>query len=200
MIVPALGFIILVLVIALVVMMVRKPKTETVVVEKVITSEEPLGGNDGIFGISFTRGENEVLDFLDNVENRSSDTLRSVLCTIVSDEKLTKLMVGKNQKISCKDVISRLDKITGMVKTKVQNASFRSEAVKGLAIIFSEEMVAVYEKIKARLCTSDDTIIESVTIMNMVKDAREKFCKNTKKIELKPIFEDVTRIRSGKFA
>jgi hypothetical protein len=61
-------------------------------------------------------------------------------------------------------------------------------------------MVSVYQKIKARLCTSGDTIIETATIMAMIKDAREKFCKNTKTVELKPIFEDVTRIRGGKFA
>ena len=202
MIVPALGFVIFVLVIALVVMLLRKPKTKTVVVEKVVTVDAPSGGGggDGIFGMSFTRGENEVLDFLDTVENRSSDTLRSVLCTIVSDERLAKLVVGKSQKMACKDVTARLDKITEMVKVKVQNAKFKSEDLKGLAIIFSEEMVSVYQKIKARLCTSGDTIIETATIMDMIKDAREKFCKNTKTIALKPIFEDVNRIRSGKFA
>tara|TARA_B110000285_G_scaffold92019_1_gene105417 strand:- start:1614 stop:2174 length:561 start_codon:yes stop_codon:yes gene_type:complete len=185
------------------VMIFRKRKTKTVVAQKAATPEAPSGGGgggDGIFGMSFTRGENEVLDFLDNVENRSSDTLRSVLCTIVSDERLSKLVVGKNQKMACKDVTARLDKITEMVKVKVQNAKFKSEAVRGLAIIFSEEMVSVYQKIKARLCTSGDTIIETATIMAMIKDAREKFCKNTKTVELKPIFEDVTRIRGGKFA
>jgi len=201
--VPAIGFVVFVLFISLMVMIFRKRKTKTVVAQKAATPEAPSGGGgggDGIFGMSFTRGENEVLDFLDNVENRSSDTLRSVLCTIVSDERLSKLVVGKNQKMACKDVTARLDKITEMVKVKVQNAKFKSEAVRGLAIIFSEEMVSVYQKIKARLCTSGDTIIETATIMAMIKDAREKFCKNTKTVELKPIFEDVTRIRGGKFA
>jgi hypothetical protein len=199
--VPAIGFVVFVLFISLMVMIFRKRKTKTVVAKKAATPEAPSsGGGDGIFGMSFTRGENEVLDFLDNVENRSSDTLRSVLCTIVSDERLSKLVVGKNQKMACKDVTARLDKITEMVKVKVQNAKFKSEAVRGLAIIFSEEMVSVYQKIKARLCTSGDTIIDSATIMAMIKDAREKFCKNTKTVELKPIFEDVTRIRGGKFA
>ena len=199
--VPAIGFVVFVLFISLMVMIFRKRKTKTVVAQKAATPEAPSsGGGDGIFGMSFTRGENEVLDFLDNVENRSSDTLRSVLCTIVSDERLSKLVVGKNQKMACKDVTARLDKITEMVKVKVQNAKFKSEAVRGLAIIFSEEMVSVYQKIKARLCTSGDTIIDSATIMAMIKDAREKFCKNTKTVELKPIFEDVTRIRGGKFA
>ena len=199
--VPAIGFVVFVLFISLMVMIFRKRKTKTVVAKKAATPEAPSsGGGDGIFGMSFTRGENEVLDFLDNVENRSSDTLRSVLCTIVSDERLSKLVVGKNQKMACKDVTARLDKITEMVKVKVQNAKFKSEAVRGLAIIFSEEMVSVYQKIKARLCTSGDTIIETATIMAMIKDAREKFCKNTKTVELKPIFEDVTRIRGGKFA
>ena len=199
--VPAIGFVVFVLFISLMVMIFRKRKTKTVVAKKAATPEAPSsGGGDGIFGMSFTRGENEVLDFLDNVENRSSDTLRSVLCTIVSDERLSKLVVGKNQKMACKDVTARLDKITEMVKVKVQNAKFKSEAVRGLAIIFSEEMVSVYQKIKARLCTSGDTIIDSATILGMIKDAREKFCKNTKTVELKPIFEDVTRIRGGKFA
>lgn len=199
--VPAIGFVVFVLFISLMVMIFRKRKTKTVVAQKAATPEAPSsGGGDGIFGMSFTRGENEVLDFLDNVENRSSDTLRSVLCTIVSDERLSKLVVGKNQKMACKDITARLDKITKMIKTRVQNASFKSEAVRGLAIIFSEEMVSVYQKIKARLCTSGDTIIETATIMAMIKDAREKFCKNTKTVELKPIFEDVTRIRGGKFA
>ena len=200
--VPAIGFVVFVLFISLMVMIFRKRKTKTVVAQKAATPEAPSGGGggDGIFGMAFTRGENEVLDFLDNVENRSSDTLRSVLCTIVSDERLSKLVVGKNQKMACKDVTARLDKITEMVKVKVQNAKFKSEAVRGLAIIFSEEMVSVYQKIKARLCTSGDTIIETATIMAMIKDAREKFCKNTKTVELKPIFEDVTRIRGGKFA
>lgn len=199
--VPAIGLVVFVLFISLMVMIFRKRKTKTVVAKKAATPEAPSsGGGDGIFGMSFTRGENEVLDFLDNVENRSSDTLRSVLCTIVSDERLSKLVVGKNQKMACKDVTARLDKITEMVKVKVQNAKFKSEAVRGLAIIFSEEMVSVYQKIKARLCTSGDTIIETATIMAMIKDAREKFCKNTKTVELKPIFEDVTRIRGGKFA
>ena len=200
--VPAIGLVVFVLFISLMVMIFRKRKTKTVVAKKAATPEAPSGGGggDGIFGMAFTRGENEVLDFLDNVENRSSDTLRSVLCTIVSDERLSKLVVGKNQKMACKDVTARLDKITEMVKVKVQNAKFKSEAVRGLAIIFSEEMVSVYQKIKARLCTSGDTIIETATIMAMIKDAREKFCKNTKTVELKPIFEDVTRIRGGKFA
>ena len=201
--VPAIGFVVFVLFISLMVMIFRKRKTKTVVAQKAATPEAPSGGGgggDGIFGMSFTRGENEVLDFLDNVENRSSDTLRSVLCTIVSDERLSKLVVGKNQKMACKDITTRLDKITKMIKTRVQNAKFKSEAVRGLAIIFSEEMVSVYQKIKARLCTSGDTIIDSATIMAMIKDAREKFCKNTKTVELKPIFEDVTRIRGGKFA
>jgi hypothetical protein len=199
--VPAIGLVVFVLFISLMVMIFRKRKTKTVVAKKAATPEAPSsGGGDGIFGMAFTRGENEVLDFLDNVENRSSDTLRSVLCTIVSDERLSKLVVGKNQKMACKDITTRLDKITKMIKTRVQNASFKSEAVRGLAIIFSEEMVSVYEKIKARLCTSGDTIIDSATISGMIKDAREKFCKNTKTVELKPIFEDVTRIRGGKFA
>lgn len=197
MLVPALGFVILVLVIALVVMMLRKPKTNTITS---VCPSTPSGGSDGIFGIPFTRGENEVLDFLDNVENRSSETLRHVLCTIVSDQQLAKLVAGNNQKISCKEATARLDKITVMVQSRVQKMTFKSEAVKTVANAFVEELVSVYKTMKVRLCKNDDDIIESETIVAIVKDARTKFCKNSKTLELKPIFEDITRVRSGKLA
>jgi len=193
MIIPILSSVILILIIVLGIVITRKPKTNVVASKPAIRSDS----NDGIFGISFTRGENEILDFIDNVENQSGDTLRSALCTVMSDERLSKLISGKNQKMACKDVTARLDKITEMVKIRVQNAPFKSEEIKGLANIFVKEMINVYQKIKARLCTSGDTIIDTATIKDMIKDAREKFCKNAKQVELKPIFEDITRIRRG---
>jgi hypothetical protein len=193
--VPILSFIIVVLVIVLVVLLSRGPKTITV--ESVCPST-PSGDSDGILGISFTRGENEILDFVDNVENRSSETLRSILCSIISDEQFSKLVAGPNTKMSCKDATARLEKIKDTVQAKVNSVEFKSDAVKTVVTILSEEMVNVYEKIKARLCTSDDVMVESKTIMDMIKDARTKFCKNAALAELKPIFEDITRIRSGK--
>jgi len=193
MIIPVLGSIIVILIIVLGIVITRKPKTNTVASKPVMSS----GSNDGIFGISFTRGENEILDFIDNVENRSSDTLRSILCSILSDEQMSKLITGPNTSISCKKATERLDKIKQMVQVKVKSAAFKSEAVRTVADILSEETASVYEKIKARLCTSDETMINSSTITDMIKDARTKFCKNTKMVELKPIFEDVTRIRRG---
>lgn len=195
--VVALSVIIVCLVGALIFMMTRKPKTN-VVSQKVAVAPASTTV-DGIFGIPFTRGENEVLDFLDNVENRSSGTLRAVLCSVLSDEQLTKLIAsGQNKPMKCKDVSPRLDKITGMLKTKVQNAKFQSDTVRNIATILVEEVTAVYEKVKTRLCTSGDTLIEPDTIRAIIKDAREKFCKGAETVDIKPIFADVTSIRSGK--
>ena len=196
MIIPVLGSVIVILIIVLGIVITRKPKTNIVASKPAVS----LGSNDGIFGISFTRGENEILDFIDNVENRSSDTLRSILCSVLSDEQMSKLITGPNTSISCKKVTERLDKIKQMVQVKVKSGMFKSEAVKAIAVVFSEEAASVYEKIKARLCTSDETIIKSSTITDMIKDARTKFCKNSKLVELKPIFQDITRIRSGNIA
>lgn len=132
-----------------------------------------------IFGIKYTRGTSDLIDGIDNIENKIWPIVQGAMCNVLHDPSLMN-MIPKSGAAKCSDILNRvesemanLEKLLGGIVSETPDDITDVQRVQ---VILYEELVTLQEKLTVKYCSSEEKEIDATTMTKIIEDVRNAVC------------------------
>jgi hypothetical protein len=135
--------------------------------------------SSSIFGIKYARGTSDLIDGIDNIENKIWPIVQGAMCNVLHDPSLMN-MIPKSGAAKCSDILSRveremanLEKLLGGIVSETPDDITDVQRVQ---VILYEELVTLQEKLTVKYCSSEEKEIDATTMTKIIEDVRNAVC------------------------
>jgi acetylglutamate synthase len=135
--------------------------------------------SSSIFGIKYARGTSDLIDGIDNIENKIWPIVQGAMCNVLHDPSLMN-MIPKSGAAKCSDILNRvenemanLEKLLGGIVSETPDDITDVQRVQ---VILYEELVTLQEKLTAKYCSSEEKEIDAATMTKIIEDVRNAVC------------------------
>ena len=142
-------------------------------------SQTGVKPSSSIFGIKYTRGTSDLIDGIDNIENKIWPSVQGAMCNVLHDPSLMN-MIPKSGAAKCSDILNRvesemanLEKLLGGIVSETPDDITDVQRVQ---VILYEELVTLQEKLTAKYCSSEEKEIDAATMTKIIEDVRNAVC------------------------
>jgi acetylglutamate synthase len=142
-------------------------------------SQTGVKPSSSIFGIKYTRGTSDLIDGIDNIENKIWPIVQGAMCNVLHDPSLMN-MIPKSGAAKCSDILNRvesemanLEKLLGGIVSETPDDITDVQRVQ---VILYEELVTLQEKLTAKYCSSEEKEIDAATMTKIIEDVRNAVC------------------------
>jgi|TARA_R110000822_G_scaffold150827_3_gene289942 acetylglutamate synthase len=142
-------------------------------------SQTGVKPSSSIFGIKYARGTSDLIDGIDNIENKIWPIVQGAMCNVLHDPSLMN-MIPKSGAAKCSDILNRvesemanLEKLLGGIVSETPDDITDVQRVQ---VILYEELVTLQEKLTAKYCSSEEKEIDAATMTKIIEDVRNAVC------------------------
>lgn len=135
--------------------------------------------SSSIFGIKYARGTSDLIDGIDNIENKIWPIVQGAMCNVLHDPSLMN-MIPKSGAAKCSDILNRvesemasLEKLLGGIVSETPDDITDVQRVQ---VILYEELVTLQEKLTVKYCSSEEKEIDATTMTKIIEDVRNAVC------------------------
>tara|TARA_B110000444_G_scaffold186461_2_gene175650 strand:+ start:3489 stop:4118 length:630 start_codon:yes stop_codon:yes gene_type:complete len=135
--------------------------------------------SSSIFGIKYARGTSDLIDGIDNIENKIWPIVQGAMCNVLHDPSLMN-MIPKSGAAKCSDILNQvesemanLEKLLGGIVSETPDDITDVQRVQ---VILYEELVTLQEKLTAKYCSSEEKEIDAATMTKIIEDVRNAVC------------------------
>ena len=135
--------------------------------------------SSSIFGIKYARGTSDLIDGIDNIENKIWPIVQGAMCNVLHDPSLMN-MIPKSGAAKCSDILTRvesemanLEKLLGGIVSETPDDITDVQRVQ---VILYEELVTLQEKLTVKYCSSEEKEIDATTMTKIIEDVRNAVC------------------------
>lgn len=142
-------------------------------------SQTRVKPSSSIFGIKYARGTSDLIDGIDNIENKIWPIVQGAMCNVLHDPSLMN-MIPKSGAAKCSDILNQvesemanLEKLLGGIVSETPDDITDVQRVQ---VILYEELVTLQEKLTAKYCSSEEKEIDTATMTKIIEDVRNAVC------------------------
>ena len=135
--------------------------------------------SSSIFGIKYARGTSDLIDGIDNIENKIWPIVQGAMCNVLHDPSLMN-MIPKSGAAKCSGILNRvesemasLEKLLGGIVSETPDDITDVQRVQ---VILYEELVTLQEKLTVKYCSSEEKEIDATTMTKIIEDVRNAVC------------------------